>query len=283
MSYNHCEDLLGNFNSLLDKVTKWLSVNLLSLNVGKTKYFLFKKKGDVILHGKVYMNNQEVQRVGKGQKQETYKYLGVLIGEDLTFEEHINRVRGKLVSAAFMLNQSKSFLPFKARLQVYRSIFESHLNFAAIVWSTCKSTVSKLSPIQQRALRSVFLLPRRSHVSQKLSKFNILKVEQIITSIRAKFIRNLRIGKLPSEFKDFVVMVDFHNENVRSSRFSPFNYHQFKDKTNPRYHIVNSWNNLPFLLKASQPDDFLEDLRCYFNSCNDQPCSVDKCWFCDEQ
>ena len=88
---------------------------------------------------------------------------------------------------------------------------------------------------------------------------------------------------LPSEFKDFVAMVDFHNENVRSSRFSPFNYHQIKDKTNPRYHISNSWNNLPFLVKASQPDDFLEDLRCYFNSCNDQPCSVDKCWFCDEQ
>ncbi len=41
------------------------------------------------------MNGQEVQRVGKGQKQETYKYLGVLIGEDLTFDEHINRVRGK--------------------------------------------------------------------------------------------------------------------------------------------------------------------------------------------
>ena len=190
MAGDNYKDLLGNFNSLLDKVTKWLSVNLLSLNVGKTKYFLFKKKGEVNLHGKVYMNNQEVQRVGKGQKQETYKYLGVLIGEDLTFEEHINRVRGKLVSAAFMLNQSKSFLPFKARLQVYRSIFESHLNFAAIVWSTCKSTVSKLSPIQQRALRSVFLLPRRSHLSQNLSKFNILKVEQIITSIRAKFIRN---------------------------------------------------------------------------------------------
>ena len=277
------KDLLGNFNCLLEKVTKWLRVNLLSLNVGKTKYFLFKKKGETILHGKVYMNNQEVQRVGKGQKQETYKYLGVLIGEDLTFEEHINRVRGKLVSAAFMLNQSKSFLPFKARLQVYRSIFESHLNFAAIVWSTCKSTVSKLSPIQQRALRSVFLLPRRSHVSQYLSKFNILKVEQIITSVRAKFVRNLRIQKLPSEFKDFVTMVDFHNENVRCSRFSPFNYHQIKDKTNPRYHISNSWNNLPFLVKASQPDDFLDDLRCYFNSCNDQPCTVDKCWFCDEQ
>ena len=277
------EELLGTFNLLLDKVTKWLRVNLLSLNVGKTKYFLFKKKGEAISHGKVFMNNQEVQRVGKGQKQETYKYLGVLIGEDLTFDEHVNRVRGKLVSAAFMLNQSKSFLPFKARLQVYRSIFESHLNFAAIVWSTSKNTVSKLSPIQQKALRSVFILPRRSHVSQRLSEFNILKVEQIIISVRAKFIHNLRILKLPSEFKDFVSMVDFHNEIVRSSRFSPFNYHQIKDKTNPRYHICNSWNNLPFMVKASQPDDFLDDLRCHFNSCNDQPCTIDKCWVCGDQ
>ena len=215
------EELLGRFNFLLDKVTKWLRVNLLSLNVGKTKYFLFKKKGEAISHGKVFMNNQEVQRVGKGQKQETYKYLGVLIGEDLTFDEHVNRVRGKLVSAAFMLNQSKSFLPFKARLQVYRSIFESHLNFAAIVWSTSKNTVSKLSPIQQKALRSVFILSRRSHVSQRLSEFNILKVEQIIISVRAKFIHNLWILKLPSEFKDFVSIVDFHNKIVRSSRFSP--------------------------------------------------------------
>ena len=37
----------------------------------------------------------------KGQKQETYKYLGVLIGEDLTFDEHVNCIRGKLVSAAY--------------------------------------------------------------------------------------------------------------------------------------------------------------------------------------
>ena len=31
------------------------------------------------------MNNQEVQRVGKGQKQETYKHFGFQIGENLTF------------------------------------------------------------------------------------------------------------------------------------------------------------------------------------------------------
>ena len=132
LSGDDYEQLLGTLNSLLEKVTKWLRVNHLSLHVGKTKYFLFSKKGETVSHGKVFMNGQEVQRVGKGQKQETYKYLGVLIGEDLTFDEHINRVRGKLV-------------------QVYRSIFESHLNFAAIVWSTSKNalTLSRLNPVQQ--------------------------------------------------------------------------------------------------------------------------------------
>ena len=62
------------------------------------------------------MNNNEVLRIGRGLEQETYKYLGVLIGEGLTFSEHVNRIEGKLVSPSFMLNQSKSFLPFKARL-----------------------------------------------------------------------------------------------------------------------------------------------------------------------
>ena len=131
------------------------------------------------------MENQEVLRIGKGLGQETYKYLGILIGEDLTFSEHI-RIKGKLISASFMLNQSKLFLPFKARLPAYRLIFESHLNIATIVWSVNNTAIGKLGPIQQKALRSVFLLPYQSHVKQLPSHYNIMKVEQIILSIRAK-------------------------------------------------------------------------------------------------
>ena len=55
------------------------------------------------------------------------------------------------------------------------------------------------------------------------------------------------------------------------------------DKKDQSLTPVNSWNNLHFLLKASQPDDFLEDLRDRFNKCNDQPCSTENCWLCDEK
>ena len=275
------DELLCQFNQLLEKVTEWLRVNLLSLNVSKTKYMLFKNQREKIDHGKVFMNNNEVLRIGKGLNQETYKYLGVLIGEDLTFSEHINRIKGKLVSASFMLNQSKSFLPFKARLQVYRSLFESHLNYASIVWSVNHNAVAKLGAVQQKALRYIFLKPRRSHVTPLLSAHNILKVDQLVVSVRAKFIHNLRISRLPSEFNDFVKRVDVTDENVRNLRFSNFNYCLDPDKTSQKYSITKSWNNLPFELKSTQPDDFLEELRKYFNNSNDQTCQNVNCWLCE--
>ena len=45
--------------------------------------------------------------------------------------------------------------------------------------------------------------------------------------------------------------------------------------------IPKSWNSLPFNLKSEQPDDFLEELRQYFNVSNvDEECQVEKCWLC---
>ena len=87
-----------------------------------------------------------------------------------------------------MLNQSKTLLLFKARLQVYQSIFESHLNFVTNVWSTNKNALSKLAPIQQKALKSVFLQPYRSHGTALLPALNLLKREQLITAVRVKFV-----------------------------------------------------------------------------------------------
>lgn len=274
------DQILVEFNQLLGRVSEWLRVNLLSLNVSKTKYMLFKQQREHIDHVGVFINGEEVSRVGKGLKQETYKYLGVLIGEDLSFSEHVDRIKGKLISASFMLNQSKSFLPFKARLQVYRSLFECHLNFANIVWSINQKAISKLGAIQQKALRYTFLKPRRSHVTPLLSKHNILKVDQLIISVRAKFIQNLRTGRLPDEFTDFVKMINMDDENVRNLRFANFNYNLDTDKSSPKYLICKSWNSLPYNLKSEQPDDFLEELKQYFNRCNDEECKVEKCWLC---
>ena len=107
-----------------------------------------------------------------------------------------------------------------------------------------------------------------------------MKVDQLIISVRAKFIHNLRIAKLPAEFIGFVSMVDTNDENFRSLRLSNFNYCLDTDVSSPKYAICKSWNSLPFDIKSTQPDEFLDTLRKYFNSCNDKICQIENCWLC---
>ena len=154
------------------------------------------------------------------------------------------------------------------------------MNYATIVWSGNKNSINKLATIQNKALKSVFLLPYRSHIAPKLSSHNIFKVDQIVTSIRVKFIHNLRMGRLPDEFSDFLTVVNNNDQNIRTSRFSFFNYCQTTDQSSTRYHIVKSWKSLPFDLKSTEPKNFLNALKQFFNSCNDKPCDIEQCWLC---
>ena len=78
----------------------------------------------------------------------------------------------------------------------------------------------------------------------------------------------------------FLKMVDVYDENTRNLRFANFNYNLDTDKSSAKYSICKSWNSLPFNLKSEQPDDFLEELKQYFNVSNDEECQVEKCWLC---
>ena len=63
------EQLLVEFNSLLEKVTLWLRVNLLSFNVGKTRYFILAKKGKQFLMGKFSWTVRKCNVLAKGKKR----------------------------------------------------------------------------------------------------------------------------------------------------------------------------------------------------------------------
>ena len=67
----------------------WLSVNKLSLNVDNTNFILFgnRKNIDNVC---ISMNNSIITRV------RATKFLGVIIGEKLTWKDHISLVRSKL-------------------------------------------------------------------------------------------------------------------------------------------------------------------------------------------
>ena len=90
-SLNSIIKLFGNdnhsssINNELLLIYDWLNANKLSLNIGKTKYMIFRypqTRVNSIPSLNVYINGHKVERVN------TFDFLGVTINETLTWKDH---------------------------------------------------------------------------------------------------------------------------------------------------------------------------------------------------
>ena len=70
----------------MTKVVDWLIANKLSLNISKTKYMLITNKPVSTESFVINLNRNAIERTV------TYKYLGVIIDEKLTWKEHYSCV-----------------------------------------------------------------------------------------------------------------------------------------------------------------------------------------------
>ena len=87
---------------------EWFNANKLSLNGDKTKYSLFhktSKTGDLpLLLSKLLINDNKEERV------ESITFLGILLGEHLSWKEHIIYTKNKVAKSTGLLHRAKLFL-----------------------------------------------------------------------------------------------------------------------------------------------------------------------------
>jgi len=81
-SDNNLGKLQNSVNHEMTKVMDWLTANKLSLNISKTKYMLITNKH--------VRNESFVLNVNRNRM--TYKYLGVIVDEKLTWKEHCKQL-----------------------------------------------------------------------------------------------------------------------------------------------------------------------------------------------
>lgn len=77
-------------NVLLEKVSKWLAYNELSLNIAKTKFMTFGNCRDSV----TVEINIEIQI--KIARAENYKYLGIIFDCNVKWNKHIEHIIYKL-------------------------------------------------------------------------------------------------------------------------------------------------------------------------------------------
>ena len=134
--------LFETVNLQLERINQWFISNKLSLNVSKTKYSFFhkpSKRDDIpLLLPKLNINNSEIER------SECFKFLGVLLDENLCWKECINYIESKTAKNIGLLYKAKPYIDKHSLLSLYHSYIHSYINYGNIAWgSTTRTDLKK--------------------------------------------------------------------------------------------------------------------------------------------
>lgn len=182
-----CEELQRLINEDMIALHRWMNQHKLTVNISKTKYMLFNvpRTHDI----EVYYGGSTIERV------EVFKYLGVLLDEQLKWKEHISGLSSKLAQVAGVFRKISDLVPVDTKRNLYFTLFHSHLVYGILVWGTANTTALKsLQTVQNKAIKNLFGYHRRTSTAFIHSKHNILTVKNVYVCAACMHIHRILHG-----------------------------------------------------------------------------------------
>ena len=121
------DNVSNEISNELEKITKWLQINKLSLNTQKNKLMVFHRKQKHIKELNIVINSTKIDRV------ESFNYLGLTIDETLSWAHHEGIVKKSVQSNRNFLSV-KNMFPMETMMILYKSSIASYLNYGLILW-----------------------------------------------------------------------------------------------------------------------------------------------------
>ena len=117
----------------LANVIHWLRANFLSLNIGKTKMML------IGTHQRLAsVNDFSIQANGHSLKWvDKFKYLGVILDQNLSWKDHVEYIGKKISSRLGMLRRARKVLPRHACIILYNAMVLPLFDYCCSVWDSC--------------------------------------------------------------------------------------------------------------------------------------------------
>ena len=132
----------------MTKVMDWLTANKLSLNISKTKYMLITNKHLCTESFVINVNRNRIERTV------TYKYLGVIVHEKLTWKEHCKQLCSTISKYVGVRYKVKHYVNNHALRMLYHSLINSRAQYGIIAWGKIASChLQPISAVSNRAMR----------------------------------------------------------------------------------------------------------------------------------
>ena len=142
-------DIEQNLNQDPESVNEWLIANKLTLNQSKTEFTLIGSRQRI----RTFHSSPSLEIGGMPINQVSHtKYIGVYLDENLTWNEHINRLSKKIASGICALKRIRSFVSGTTLQFIFNSLIQPHFDYCCVVWDNCNKTLAdKLQKLQNRA------------------------------------------------------------------------------------------------------------------------------------
>ena len=280
-------DLLKKTKDQLLIAQNWFNLNKLTLNLKKTKFIIFaNNQKDIISVPPLSLGQATLERVGVGQCETSVRFLGLWVDGHLNFSDHINKVKNKVNTGLHFLRQAKDNSPIRIRLNIYRALIESNLRFAATIYGSAQANkLEELFMLQKKAVRLIANAFYIAHTDPLFLKFRILKLQDLLSLLRASIIYQYRSGQLPASFdRHFFTFV---SDSERPRRSDPLfvKVPPITDQSlsrNPYLLVCKDWNNTPYEIKIIPKFSlFKKALTEHFLASYNSICSELNCRACD--
>ena len=188
-------------NEEMVKVVDWLQINRLSLNLNKTHFILFQRKRiRVSMSVDVIIDNVKIDMV------EGTKFLGVIIDQNLSFQGHINYIKGKVARGIGILYKSQAYFSFETMRVLYNAFIFPYFTYCIEVWgNTYKSYLEPLVKLQKHAIRTIVGARKCAHTALLFINLKLLNTKEIYIYCVQLFMYKYHHNILPSIFSDFFV------------------------------------------------------------------------------
>ncbi len=192
------------------------------------------------------------------------KDLGVLIDNELTFDNHISTAVKKANTKLAMIRRTFTFMDKKMLTQLYTSLVRPILEYGNVIWSPhLQRHIRQIEGVQHRATKMLSSLANLDYV-ERLKELNLPTLSY--RRMRGDVIEMFKYchKKYSVSEKPFTLVSDINNASVTRDHGFKIRKEKNTSSIRPRFfsnRVANTWNALPAsIVNAPSLDAFKNQL-----------------------
>ena len=171
------KQLVEKAENIIKNVNEWFNANKLTLNVDKTSFIIFRSKRNTISNLPDTINHKNI----KIKRETKIKYLGLILEEHLSWNQHTNEICNKLKCFFPLFYNIRQYLDKDNIRNIYYTMIYSRIKYGSIITGqTTDENLSKIQTLQNKLLKVLYYKNYRYSTNKLHKELKILKFNDLI-------------------------------------------------------------------------------------------------------